>query len=231
MLATVPFFFFLAGTFVLGGMVPITSVYFPAALGATSLLILGGCTFLFGLRWPVVRERVTLRDWGMHDLDKLRSWRPWALAIGATLVLLPVRGVLGLVVELLLSGNLDSLENRADVLVPQAGGLSILMTAIGVAILVPIAEELFFRGLLHTWLVKRSLRLIPRLVLSSAVFAIYHLDSLGVVASSFLLGLTAAWVYERTGSLLMAIVVHMTTNGIAVLLLAVISILSASGLV
>jgi membrane protease YdiL (CAAX protease family) len=94
-----------------------------------------------------------------------------------------------------------------------------LLTFIGVGILVPISEELYFRGLLHTWFWSKSRRVWLRVLLSTLVFGAAHYDTIGVVAASAIIGVVNAIAYERTRSLVLPIVVHMTTNGTAAILL------------
>jgi hypothetical protein len=60
-----------------------------------------------------------------------------------------------------------------------------------------------------------------RIFASSLIFGLFHFDSIGVVFSSFILGVIAAWIYERTRSLLTSVIVHVTTNSIAIVLVFV----------
>jgi membrane protease YdiL (CAAX protease family) len=90
------------------------------------------------------------------------------------------------------------------------------LVVIAVVILAPIAEEIFFRGVVfNAWLREGG----PRWALfgSSALFALIHLSVVAVVPI-FLLGLALAWVYRRTGNLLAPIAMHATVNGISVAL-------------
>jgi len=85
---------------------------------------------------------------------------------------------------------------------------------LAIVVIAPIAEELFFRGIVfNAWL--RETGRVPAYVGSAALFALIHL-SLASLLPIFLLGLALAWVYERTGTLLAPIVMHATVNGISV---------------
>ena len=55
-------------------------------------------------------------------------------------------------------------------------------------------------------------------VASSLLFALAHIDSIGVVASSLVIAVVMALAYERTKSLWVAIAIHVVTNTTAVLL-------------
>ena len=83
-------------------------------------------------------------------------------------------------------------------------------------LLVPVFEELFFRGLLLTWL-NRHMRFLPALVVMSAVFAAMHVYPVAL-PYAFLFGLASGYVRRATGSTLNAVLMHILNN---VVLLAV----------
>jgi len=88
------------------------------------------------------------------------------------------------------------------------------VAVLAIVILAPIAEELFFRGVVfNAFLRERG----PRMAYigSAAMFALIHL-SIVALLPIFLLGLALAWVYDRTGNLLAPIAMHAVVNGISV---------------
>lgn len=88
------------------------------------------------------------------------------------------------------------------------------LVAVAIVVFAPIAEELFFRGIVfNAWL--REAGQVPAYVGSAALFAVIHL-SLASLLPIFLLGIALAWVYARTHNLLAPIVMHATVNGISV---------------
>ena len=90
------------------------------------------------------------------------------------------------------------------------------LVVVAVVILAPIAEEIFFRGVVfNAWLREGG----PRWAFfgSSALWALIHLSVVALVPI-FLLGLALAWIYRRTGNLLAPIAMHATVNGISVAL-------------
>jgi membrane protease YdiL (CAAX protease family) len=148
-------------------------------------------------------------------------WQPWylAAALGLMVAFTPLRALLALAVQWLLEGSLDSLQSRSDLLgtgldSPVAFGLTLLFAGL----LVPISEELYFRGLLLRWFQPRLGRW-PRIVLTAVLFGLAHFDSVGVMVSTFLLGLFCADAYERTRSIWFAIAIHAVNNSVAVFLL------------
>ena len=196
---------------------------FPAlSLGASFLLFLanficlGGTTYLLGIR----RGKISWRQLGLRPFRW--QWQWLFIGVGLAILLLPGRALLGLLVQMLLEGNLDSLQARSDIITGGAlefSWLGFLSTFIGVGVLAPISEELYFRGLLHSWFWGKTARVWLRVLASATIFGLAHADSVSVVAASFVIGVVNAIAYERTRSLFIPIVIHLTTNSAAVLLL------------
>ncbi len=80
----------------------------------------------------------------------------------------------------------------------------------------PLAEEVFFRGFMFAGL-RRRLPLWPAAVMSAALFGAVHLTAgdIGVAVQLTAFGVALAWLYERTGSLWPAIMLHLLNNAIA----------------
>ena len=85
-------------------------------------------------------------------------------------------------------------------------GISFLAT---VAVL-PILEELLFRGVLLGWLQER-IPAVLALVVSALAFSAYHWNA-DYIASLTALGLIFGWVYQRTRSIWPAVIAHGTYN-------------------
>lgn len=95
----------------------------------------------------------------------------------------------------------------------------------GTVILVPLAEEVFYRGLIFRQLFDRSAVLAYGI--SMAVFSIIHIagyvgmtDALTLVLCFFQYlpaGFALAWCYHRTGSIFTSVLLHMTVNQIGML--------------
>jgi len=82
--------------------------------------------------------------------------------------------------------------------------------------LVPITEEILFRGILFRWL-RQRLDFWPAAAISAALFAAAHqrIDQMAIVAA---LGLALAWLTERSRSLVPAILMHQTYNSLTMML-------------
>lgn len=184
-----------------------TAVY---VLYLVNVICFAGTTYLLGIR----RGKITWAGLGLRPFTW--KWEWLLIGVGVALLLLPVRGVIGLAVQLLLAGNLDSLEARSDLIMGTGFSWTEFgITLVGVGILVPIAEELFFRGLIHSWFQKHVSTFWVRILISGFIFAIGHADSIGVVAASFVIGVVSPIFFERTRSLAIPIIIHITTNSAA----------------
>lgn len=207
-LVSLPLVFFVGGDF------SNLSIAVTAAIGFLNATSLVGAVYLVGVR----RGKVSWAGLGFIPVSLKIEW-----IIGAVLLsfaLLPLRSLLGAAAEWLVSGNLDSLQVRGDVLFSGAEPtiVNFLIAIFTIGVLVPIAEELYFRGLLYRWFQLR-MRLWPAVLISSLIFGLAHYDSLAVMISSFILGVVNAIAMERTRSIWVPIIMHMVTNGTAVLLM------------
>ena len=82
-----------------------------------------------------------------------------------------------------------------------------------VVVLMPISEEVLFRGYVFRFLAERA-GMPTAYVVSAGTFSAVHLHLPGI-ATYFIVGLLFAWVCRRTGSLLAPIAGHVTYNGLA----------------
>ena len=83
-------------------------------------------------------------------------------------------------------------------------------------VLMPMLEELLFRGLVFRVL-KKWISFPVAMVISAVLFALYH-GNLVQFVYAFFCGLLLAFIYEKYGSLLAPILSHMTMNLVAIIL-------------
>jgi membrane protease YdiL (CAAX protease family) len=88
------------------------------------------------------------------------------------------------------------------------GGLSVAV--LGAGIVAPLAEEAFFRGFVYSGL-RRSMGLVPALVVSAGLFAVAHITPTSW-PPIFVLGILFALLFEQTGSVWPAIIMHSVIN-------------------
>ncbi len=120
-------------------------------------------------------------------------------------------------IVVLLAGVEDPVEQQLlqDAL---AGGLPLALVALLAVVVAPLVEEVIFRGVLFRALADR-INLPVGLVLSSAVFALIHIE---VVLSQpfalvglFTVGFLLALAYYLTGNLMVAVLGHAVFNAIS----------------
>ncbi len=192
-------------------------------LGVTLLAILlnfiflAGCVYFLGIQ----RKKISWESMGFRPARPIGYYA--LLGIGLTLAILPVRllaGLAGVWIEKLVTGEISSLAGREALLtVGMDTWYGVLLMLVGVGVLAPIAEELFFRGLLYGWF-RQRMGIWLSVFASSLLFGLAHFDSLSVVGSSFIMGLVMAAAYEYSRSLWVTIFMHIATNSGAVLLMA-----------
>lgn len=101
------------------------------------------------------------------------------------------------------------------------GSSALWLTFLSLVILPPIAEEIMVRGLLYSSL-RKGLRLVPAVLLTSAIFAAAHLPEGGAAGplyiaavDTFVLSLVLIYLREKTAGLWASMTLHATKNGIA----------------
>jgi len=123
---------------------------------------------------------------------------------------------------------LGELANLTTQMLPLSPGLArlfnqltngnLLVSLFTLSLVAPLTEEALFRGVLLRSFARRWGDT-PGLVLSSALFAGFHLN-VWQAPAAFLAGLFLGWVFLRTRSLLYPIAAHALFNGLPVILTA-----------
>lgn len=186
------------------------------SLGAVAFSLAAGWVGFVG--WPVVAsyrkgQRSLARDFGLQIRWADVGWGVLG-GVGA-LALSVVGGVLWTV----LSG--DDTPSNAEFLPSSPGLLGGLLLWLLVGVATPIAEELFFRGLMLR-AVGRRWGLTSGVVLSSLLFGLFHATGLSL-EGLFIVAVTAAYgavfaflVVRANGRIGPAIVAHAVVNSVAV---------------
>ena len=93
------------------------------------------------------------------------------------------------------------------------GFLDLALLMVPVALLVPLIEEIAFRGAIQGS-VSRVIGPLPSVIAVSLLFAVSHLDPIRMLPL-FLTGLVLGWARHRSGSVLPGIVIHALNNIVA----------------
>ena len=158
---------------------------------------------------------VRRRGMSFADLGYVAPTRLWAVrGVGCGFAALPAAFALYLLLRPLLGA-----ETGADLRALFGGdaftGIHAATILLYAGFLVPLAEELLFRGLLFRWL-RQRLTFWPAALASAALFGLAHqrVDQMIIVG---LLGLVLAWLTEKSRSLVPAILMHQSYNSLTLM--------------
>jgi membrane protease YdiL (CAAX protease family) len=162
-----------------------------------------------------VRFGKGILDLGISKENRLKG-ALWGIA-GYTAVV-PVIVFVGIIVYVVI----NAFHLKAPPVQPVMGlmlsakNVPLLLSAFAVVIfLAPLAEEVFFRGVLYN-AVKRKLGVLGGILLTSALFSLLHTYDSSFFLVGFLpvaiLGGALAYLYEKTGSLVPSITLHIAHN-------------------
>ncbi len=186
---------------------PAMPASFTLGVLAVQAVVMLGAVWLLGLK---------RRNYRWADVGLVPTTPGWIAAAVAVFVVL--RLVVTAVSVLLAQLGVQSMQPQ--VFAPSA---TTLPTALGMLFLaglaVPMAEEVFFRGVVYRWLRDRWGVAVGAIV-SGLIFGVAHFEPATVVPAA-LLGVALALVYERSGSLWPPILIHVLNNALALVLLYV----------
>ena len=171
----------------------------PVGFLATAVVLLSGyvlVVWLFVVRAGALSWREMIRA---QPLDVGRAALDIALGAATMFAVAIAAGILGTIVANLLG------TTAPDVVPAPTTSFDITMVALGAGILVPIGEEVFFRGFtLTAWL--RDLGPRAALIRTTIFFAVVHVISTTSIQQTILVlvvigpvGLALGWLYLRRG--------------------------------
>ncbi|GAX61266.1 metal-dependent membrane protease [Candidatus Scalindua japonica] len=165
------------------------------------------CLYIFnivrtGYGLPVVSLGLTIRDWKSDVKTGLKHY----------LIILPVILASGFIVDFVLRAfGIDPEQQNIinNLLREDSSGVLAFMVFFGM-FAAPIVEEILFRGFMQS-----AVRIIydkrQTIFISGFVFALIHWNA-HVFLQIFILGLLLAYLYEKTGTLVASITVHVCHN-------------------
>jgi len=171
-----------------------------------------------------VTRRGALRRVGLLPSAPMRQI---AAAVAALLVAVPMVlaiNTIAVVVGMAMGCSKPETGHKLLGVLQHSDSLGATVGLIGSAVLVaPVLEEVIFRGLVQTALLDifgRSRRWAV-ILLASFIFTVVHVDISApqALGGLFVLAVILGWLYERYGSLLPCILVHMGFNVVNILLL------------
>lgn len=164
--------------------------------------------YLFGVR----------RAQGDWSLLGFRSFSQWWLPLAPIFTMIQLFGMSIINILLVLPFTGGEFENPQIEALTGGSALSprdLSLLIILVAIIAPIAEELFFRGMLYPLLRQRWSPTVA-IVVNGLLFAVIHFIPI-LLPGLFFVGIVLAWVRERSGSLIPCMLIHALQNAIVLL--------------
>ena len=144
-----------------------------------------------------------------------------SFALFSVLSVLAVLSLNSLIVQIyfIFEGEYPPKQEIVDIFSSLGGGWEMALAVISVLILAPLAEEMFFRGVLYRifkWAFAASrFGAFAAAVLSGVLFALIHADAYVFVPLA-LMGVFLCMAYEKGGSILSPILVHAAFNALNV---------------
>lgn len=132
----------------------------------------------------------------------------WCLG-GIAVMLVVVTGASILNVSLL-GAEPDSQQPAMEMALTTGSVGQLIIIGSSVVIFAPLFEEILFRGFLYRNLRERTGPVFAMLT-SGFIFGLFHLDPVRIIPLAAI-GATLAWLYERSGTLVVPIVVHALWN-------------------
>lgn len=185
----------------------------PQGEGTLGVLAAASAAFLLAVAVALVARVRWLPAVGLRST----TWR-WLLA-GAGVGVLARVLAFGLVLGYMAVTGDES--NPQDYLTgtAAAGGVQLVGLLLLGAVLTPIAEELFFRGVLFGGL--RRYGVVVAVIVSAVLFGLAHGFNV-VLPVAIMLGVLNALLYERSGSIWPSVVAHGVHNALGFVLAAVV---------
>lgn len=180
----------------------------PSVVGFVLSAIVLDVALVGAVYLRVVRPGIiSWRDMGLSRASLPASW-PLGLAAAPALFILIVGVEMTLRALGVRQTQLDSLEWLRAVPPGQFA-----LVALAVAVLAPIAEEIYFRGyVFRAYAAQKGL--VQAYLFSSLLFAIVHLN-VQAFLPIFVVGLFLGYLYQRSGSIVPGIVAHAFNNAVA----------------
>ncbi len=178
--------------------------------------------FLLGLPLPVTRSILYAGNSSSSTswlLAVAAGTRMWVITITATQIL---ARLLQFLLPLILPRQLFQEQVITEEIREQLSTRPDLLYIFCIAMLIPIAEEIFFRGILQTFF-KNKLSRCKAILASSFIFAVTHteasLGSLIFVPTLFVFSLCTGFIYEKVQHIAAPITLHILFNSCQLVLL------------
>ena len=175
------------------------SIWYSIAIGGLEGVALIGSAYLFGLR----RLNLSWKAVGLRPAA--RSWLVLGVLFG--LLAIPLAGLIA-----------TAVHTQLEFIAPEGfSWIGMIGMFVMGGLVAPLAEEIFFRGVLYSWL-RNTLGVKPGILISGILFGAVH-GEISIAVATGVMGIALAWIYEQSESLWPAVIIHAINNGVKILLL------------
>lgn len=166
-------------------------------------------TVVFIIHFTVVRHKEGLISLGLSMKNFFKNIFYGIVGYIATVpVLIGILIVISVVINL--TKYVPQKQPVVELFLKEENAAFLLYTSIFASIVGPFIEELFFRGFMYNAF-KKTIGIFWATLFTSAVFACLHANIVGFLPI-LVLGITLTYLYEKTGTLVSSITVHIMHN-------------------
>lgn len=204
--------------------VPAKAVFVDAGAALWVLIAGGFLGLLFVLPFTRRSEAQSPQIWHWGSQQQGASLRNFGFGAMTWLIAFPLVAILNHGLESLIRWVTEQSphEQVAVRIIKNSGAtsLQVILVLVSVAVLIPVIEEILFRGFLQSYF-RRHLGAQSAIVCSAICFSLFHFSvsqswsNVVIVVSLFILGLFLGYIYERQRSLWAPIGLHVTFNAVS----------------
>jgi membrane protease YdiL (CAAX protease family) len=195
--------------FVEGQFVALFALFVHGATLTAGTLFIATCLFC---ALPVIISTLGMNRRRIWKASSLSSKKIFAYAIGSYAINLILFGSYGKIYAVVTGTPLPAQPTEALVLKTIHG--SVFLAYLCIAVVLPLAEEILFRGYFFDAL-KKYVPDVAVIIITALGFALVHLQGL-YIAPIFGFGLVQGWLRLKTGSLRLPALMHVLNNGLLV---------------
>ena len=168
--------------------------------------------------FAILRRKLSLNDLGLFKTSP--GWLKKAAL--AAVAMIPVISIVATSIQKILGMPIHN--PQLEFLVPEDFSyLSAGVMLIVAGLIVPLAEELYFRGVLYQAL-RNQFGVWAGVIASSLVFGFLHGD-VSIAGATFVMGLVLAFFFERSGSIWPSVLIHALNNSLKLTVIFIMLIL------
>jgi uncharacterized protein len=189
----------------------------PTAITKDGVVIMWGlvasAAIQLALMWLYLRKGDRLQQIGLTHFGRLSLGKTVALAVGAV----AAATIFNYVYATFVIPGMPMQDDMAKILasIPRTP-LNMTIGFLAIAGAAPLIEELLFRGLLQKSLAHK-MPIWAAITLSALVFSLVHMQPYAIPAL-MAIGAAFGYIYHKTGSLRVTIILHMINNAVALIL-------------